>query len=155
MSESLSFTITMERRKGLEFRVTFDWPEVQDLTLDEPSPLGQQRGPNAARLVAAAVGNCLTASLLFCLQRSKVDVGAVRTEVEGSLKRNERGRLRLAGFRTRIHLGVAGAERDKLTRCLALFEDYCVVTASIRDGIPVVVEVVDRDGHPLTAAQET
>lgn len=151
MSESMSFTITMERLEGLEFRVTFDWPEVQDLTLDEPAPLGQQRGPNAARLVAAAVGNCLTASLLFCLQRSKVDVGAVRTEVEGSLKRNERGRLRLAGFRARIHLGGAGAERDKLARCLALFEDYCVVTASIRDGIPVAVEVVDRDGHPLTA----
>lgn len=152
MSESLSFTISMERVEGLEFRVKFDWPEVEDVILDEPSPLGRQRGPNASRLVAAAVGNCLTASLLFCLQRSKVDLGPVRTEVEGKLARNERGRLRIAGFRTRIHLPVAADEREKLARCLGLFEEYCVVTASIRQGIPVEVEVVDRDGRPLAPA---
>lgn len=152
MSESLSFTISMERVEGLEFRVKFDWPEVEDVILDEPSPLGRQRGPNASRLVAAAVGNCLTASLLFCLQRSKVELGPVRTEVEGSLARNERGRLRIAGFRTRIHLPVAADEREKLARCLGLFEEYCVVTASIRQGIPVEVEVVDRDGRLLAPA---
>ncbi len=154
MSESMTFKISMERVEGLEFRVRFDWPEVEDVILDEPSPLGHQRGPNASRLVAAAVGNCLTASLLFCLQRSKVDVGPVRTEVEGSLARNERGRLRIAGFRARIHLPVTGDERDKLARCLGLFEDYCVVTASVRDGIPVDVEVVDRDGRSLLVAHE-
>jgi len=150
----MSFKITMERVEGLQFRVSFDWPGVAELTLDEPSPLGHQRGPNASRLLAAAVGNCLTASLLYCLQRSKVDLGVVQTEVEGSLARNERGRLRIAGIRARIHLPVAQEEREKLARCLGLFEDYCVVTASVRDGIPVEVEVVDRDGHPLLAAHE-
>ncbi len=154
MSESMSFRITMERVEGLEFRVTFDWPGVAELTLDEPSPLGGQRGPNASRLLAAAVGNCLTASLLFCLQRSKVDLGPVHTEVEGSLARNERGRLRIAGMRARIHLPVGQEEREKLARCLGLFEDYCVVTASVRDGIPVEVEVVDREGRSLMAVHE-
>lgn len=149
MSEAMSFTITMEQVAGLEFRVTFDWPEAGELTVDEPAPLGGQRGPNASRLLAAAVGNCLSASLLFCLQRSKVELGQVRTRVEGSLARNDRGRLRIAGFRTRIELPVGAEERERLTRCLGLFEDYCVVTASVRQGIPVEVEVVDRDGNSL------
>lgn len=154
MAESLTFAITMERVEGLEFRVKFDWPEVEEMTMDEPFPLGHQHGPNASRLVAAAVGNCLTASLLFCLQRSKVELGPVHAEVEGTMARNERGRLRIAGFRARIHLPVAGDERDKLARCLGLFEEYCVVTASVRNGIPVEVEVVDRDGRSLMPAHE-
>ena len=35
------------------------------------------------------------------------------------------------------------------SRCLELFEDYCVVTDSIRHGIPVAVEVVDENGMVL------
>lgn len=149
MSETMSFSLTMERVQGLEFRVTFDWPEAPPLTIDEPPPLGHQRGPNASRLLAAAVGNCLTASLLFCLQRAKLELGPVRTEVTGQLSRNERGRLRLAGFGVRIHLPVGEEEKESLRRCLELFEDYCVVTASVRQGVPVAVEVLDREGKAL------
>lgn len=149
MSETASFTITMEQVTGLEFRVHFDWPEAADLTLDEPAPLGGQRGPNASRLLAAAVGNCLTASLLFCLQRAKVELGPVRTQVTGWLERNDRGRLRIGGFRVRIHMPVGSDEHERLARCLAIFEDYCVVTASVRRGIAVEVEVLDRDGRTL------
>ena len=36
-----------------------------------------------------------------------------------------------------------------LDRCMAQFEDFCVVTESIRHGIPVDVEVVDAAGRPL------
>jgi hypothetical protein len=34
-------------------------------------------------------------------------------------------------------------------RCLGLFEDFCVVTASVRQGIPVKVEVVDANGETV------
>jgi hypothetical protein len=39
-----------------------------------------------------------------------------------------------------------------LPRCLDLFEDFCVVTASVRQGIPVTVEVVGPAGEVLHRA---
>jgi uncharacterized OsmC-like protein len=140
--------VTMEQVEGLEFRVRFDWEEAGELLLDEPEPLGHRRGPNATRLLAAAVGNCLTASLAFCLHRSRATVQGLTTTVTGQVVRNDKNRLRVGNLDVRIQLP-AGVEGAALERCLGMFEDFCTVTASIRQGIPVAVEVVDAAGTPV------
>lgn len=148
MSETTSFTITLEQQDGFDFRVKFDWPDNPDLLLDEPEPLGKRHGPNAARLVGAAVGNCLSASLVFCLRsKFKQDPGPLRASVTGRLARNERGRIRIGGLSVRIELAEDASALQHLDRCMAQFEDFCVVTESIRHGIPVDVEVVDAAGR--------
>jgi uncharacterized OsmC-like protein len=148
MSEEPRFTFTMEQLQDFEFKVKFDWDGVADLLLDEPAPLGRNAGPNASRLVGAAVGNCLTASLLFCLRKSRVQTTGMKTTVSGTMTRNEKGRMRLGGFDVRI--AVEGLEDpSRAQRCLGLFEDFCVVTASVKQGIPVSVEVVDDKGNKL------
>jgi hypothetical protein len=38
-------------------------------------------------------------------------------------------------------------------RCLEQFEDFCIVTQSIRQGIPVSVSVVDAIGKVAAVAQ--
>ncbi len=150
MAGEHELSVTIEHIQGLEFKVAFDWPEAGEVMMDEPEPVGHRRGPNASRLLAAAIGNCLTASLLFCLQRSKVELGGVTTAtVTGRTVRNGRGRLRVGGYAVRIALPVATADRERVERCLRLFEDYCVVTPSVRQGIDVTVDVVDRDGGTL------
>ena len=45
--------------------------------------------------MGAAVGNCLAASLLFCLEKARVPVTDIRARVEGYVVRNESGRLRV------------------------------------------------------------
>jgi len=155
MNESPSFTITVEQEQGYDFRVKFDWPDNPDLLLDEPEPLGQRHGPNAARLVAAAVGNCLAASLVFCLRsKFKQNPGPLRASVTGQLARNDRGRYRIGGLSVRIELAEDASALQHLERCMAQFEDFCVVTESIRHGIPVDVEVVDAAGRSLHARRE-
>jgi len=152
MTESTAFTITLQQEEGFDFRVKFDWPDNPDLLLDEPEPLGHRHGPNAARLVAAAVGNCLCASLLFCLRtKFKQNPGPLRATVTGQLARNERGRIRFGGLGVRIQLAEDASALQHLERCMAQFEDFCVVTESIRRGIPVSVEVVDAAGRPVHA----
>lgn len=154
MDETMSFTLELEQLQDYEFRVKFDWPNVPDLKLDEPAPLGRASGPNAARLIAAAVANCLSSSLLFCMRKFKQTPGALRAEVRGELKRNERGRLRIGRFDATIRLAEPAAAIAHFDRCLAQFEDFCVVTESVRHGIPVGVRVVDASGAEVFAAGE-
>ncbi len=96
MANETTFTVSLTQEEDYQFRVTFDSPEIATLLVDEPAPLGKNEGPNAARLAAAAVASCLSASLLF--------------------------------------------------------EDFCIVTQSVRQGIPVHVEVKDAKGKVVHQA---
>jgi organic hydroperoxide reductase OsmC/OhrA len=146
-SHAQSFKLTLEQEQGYEFRVKFDWPGVPELLLDEPEPLGTRRGPNAARLVAAAVANCLSASLVFCLQgKFKQNPGPIKAEVTGRLERNERGRYRIAGIDVAITMSDEVDSVQHFDRCAGQFEDFCIVTESIRKGISVSVTVTDAAG---------
>lgn len=137
----LGFTIEMEQTEDYAFRIRFDRDRFAPLVMDEPPPLGKETGPNASRILAAAIGNCLSASLLFCARKGRIEVGPIRTKVTVRTARNDRGRLRIAGVRVDIDPRLSEAERQKALRCLDLFEDYCIVTQSVRQGIPVEVSV--------------
>lgn len=141
--------VTIELLDGYRFMVDFDQDGVPPLLVDEPEPLGEGAGPSAARLLAAAVGNCLSASALYCLRRARIDVYGMHTRVEASLGRNEAGRLRVKAVRVRIEPVVEDSQRARMRRCLELFEDFCVVTQSVRQGIDVDVAVA-----PISAEVE-
>lgn len=141
MSDAPTFSLVLEQRERFLFDVTFDDPRWPTLRLDEPPPLGDGLAPDASRALGAAIGNCLAASLLFCLQKARVPVTGLRAEVRGELLRNEKGRLRIASVRVVLRPSVEGVPAERLTRCLDLFEDFCVVTQSVREGIDVEVLV--------------
>ena len=66
--------VTVRRTQGFEFVATFeDMPEKSSMRFDEPGPLGENRAPNAAAGLGAAVGDCLAASLTFCLKKARLD----------------------------------------------------------------------------------
>jgi organic hydroperoxide reductase OsmC/OhrA len=152
MSEEGRFTLHLEQLEGYEFKVRFDWDNVPDLVVDEPPPLGGRQGPNPSRLLAVAAANCLSASLLYCVTKNEPPAGALKTAVTCRMVRNDKQRLRIGGLAVRIEVDEALAEAARFKRCLDLFEDFCVVTASIRDGIPVAVEVCDPAGNVLHSA---
>jgi organic hydroperoxide reductase OsmC/OhrA len=141
MEEKREFNVSLALQDGYRFMVDFEQPDVPLLQVDEPSPLGGGDGPNAARLLGAAVGNCLAASLLFCLQRARVEVRDLRVGVQGSIVRSDAGRFRIGGLRVVLQPDIAAEDRDRMDRCLGLFEDFCIVTQSIRDGVDVEVAV--------------
>jgi uncharacterized OsmC-like protein len=142
---SSEFTIEIDQIEDYAFRVRFDKDQFAPLSMDEPPPLGKDSGPNASRILAAAVGNCLSASLLFCARKGRMEIGPIHTRVRAQLTRNERGRWRVARIQAEIDPRIPPAERENAMRCLDLFEDYCVVTASVRQGIPVEVSVKGLD----------
>ena len=134
------FLIHVEQVDGFDFRVRFDKEEYAELRMDEPAPLGQDTAPNPARIVAAAIGDCLSASLVFCLKRRGVAVSGLRSEVRVQLVRNEKKRLRIGKVAVSIH-PQSPIPDEALDACLKTFEDFCVVTQSVREGIEVSVDV--------------
>jgi organic hydroperoxide reductase OsmC/OhrA len=136
-----TFSLSLDRIERYRFDAVFDDPSWAPVHLDEPTPLGEGSAPNAARMLGAAIGNCLSSSLIFCLEKARVPVGDVTARVEGHLRRNERGRLRIGEVKVTIQPRVEGIPRARLARCLELFEDFCVVTQSVRDGFDVQVDV--------------
>lgn len=141
MSDAPTFAVSLEQRERFVFDVAFDDPGWPLLRLDEPAPLGDGSAPNASRILGAAVGNCLAASLLFCLQKARVPVTGLKAEVRGELARNEKGRLRIASMGVVIRPTLDAVGPERIARCLELFEDFCVVTQSVREGIDVHVSV--------------
>ena len=141
MSEEKTFRVEVNREKDFVFVADFGLDGVAPLVMDEPEPLGAESGPNASKIIAAAMGNCLSASLLFCLQKSRVDVSGMRARVEGVTARNEGGRWRIREMNVEISPDVSEGDRGKLERCVELFEEFCVVSQSVREGIPINVVV--------------
>ena len=135
------FDVTLRRLEGFQFDAEFDGEKMANLLMDEPEPVGEDEGPNAARVLGAAVGNCLSASLLFCLQKARVAVENMETDVHGIVSRNEDNRLRVSRIQVRIEATIPPEDQDRVPRCLKVFEDFCIVTGSVRQGIDIEVEV--------------
>ncbi len=148
MSEQ-TFTITLEQRQDYEFLVRFGKESIADLVTDEAAPLGKDAGPNPARVLAAAVANCLSASLLFALRKFKNQPEPITATATTRIGRNDQNRLRIQGIDVQIRTGRKAAEMEHLDRILAQFEEFCIVTQSVRDGLQVNVSVVDAEGAVL------
>ena len=136
-----TFTLSVEQVDNFEFRVRFDKEQYAELTMDEPPPLGRDSAPNPARILAAAIGNCLSASLVFCLKRRGFMTDGLRSTLKVELTRNANKRLRVGRVDVTLHVPDA-VPQEALDACLSSFEDFCVVTQSVREGLDVGVNVV-------------
>ena len=134
--------VTLRRARGFEFVAQFDdVPEKPSILFDEPAPVGDSRAPNAAAVLGAAVGDCLAASLTFCLRRVRLDPEHLTVHVATHVARKAGGRLRITGIDVELAPQLAEGDDPGLDRCERLFEDFCTVTESVRHGIPVQVTV--------------
>ena len=146
MSEAL--TITLTQQADNQFLVDFGG-DLAPLLTDEPPPLGGGTGPKPDHLLQAAVGNCLLASLLFALRKFKQEPGTLSAQITSTVDRNEAKRLRVLGIQVDIRFTAAATGLEHLDRVLAQFEDFCTVSQSVQQGIPVSVSVTDGTGRRL------
>lgn len=146
-NENSTTRVHIALTQGYEFLATFpDLADASTITVDEAPPLGSGIGPNPAALLAAAVGNCLAASLVFCLRKSRAEIDRISADVSLRMTRNAAGRFRIRDIDVALSPEVATTDLNRLMRCDDLFEDFCIVTQSVRNGIPVNVTV---NGTPV------
>jgi organic hydroperoxide reductase OsmC/OhrA len=66
-----------------------------------------------------------------------------------TIVRNEKKRLRIGRIDVALQMSEVLSGAPKMKRCMNLFEDFCVVSDSIRNGIPIGVEVRDHTGEVI------
>ena len=140
--------VTLTQQQDYQFRIEFEG-NMPALISDEPAPLGGGTGPSPVQMLSAAVGNCLSDSLLFALRKFKQAPEPIRCEITAEVGRNPEGRMRVLSMAARLSLGVPAASLAHLDRVLDQFEAYCTVTQSVGQGIPIAIEVADSTGTRL------
>jgi uncharacterized OsmC-like protein len=140
--------VSLRQKQDYQFDIDFG-SGIPGLVGDEPAPLGAGAGPSPVQLLAAAVGNCLSDSLLFALRKFKQAPEPITCDVTAEVGRNPEGRLRVLSLHAVLTLGVAAAKLEHLDRVLAQFESYCTVTQSVGQGIAIELEVHDVLGQRL------
>jgi uncharacterized OsmC-like protein len=140
--------ISLKQQQDYRFEVGFG-AGLPALQTDEGPPLGQGAGPTPVQLLGAAVGNCLSASLVFALRKFKLAAEPLQTTVEPEVGRNAEGRLRVLSLKVVLTLGAPAASLAHLDRVLGGFEAYCTVTQSVAPAIAVEVQVFDSLGARL------
>lgn len=140
--------VTLTQQQDYRFEVSFG-EGVAPLMADEPPPLGQGQGPSPVQLLAAAVGNCLSDSLLFALRKYKQAPEPIHCTVDAEVGRNPENRLRVQRITAVLRLGVPASSLQHLDRVLEQFEAFCTVTQSVGAAIPIALQVFDADGLQL------
>ncbi|HEY6748080.1 MAG TPA: OsmC family protein [Mycobacteriales bacterium] len=107
---------------------------------DEPDPVGDASAPATPALLGAAVGHCLSASLLEALRHAHVPVRTCDTEVTAMVRPNADGLPRIDHVDVVIR-PVLEADSPRTGRCEEVFERHCTVTSSVRTGIDIRVRV--------------
>lgn len=141
MADDSVHHVTVRLARDYEFVAEFnDVPGAGPVMFDEPRPVGSGQAPTATDMLGAAVGNCLCASLAFCLRKGRVELRGLTAQVTTHVTRNDKGHHRISAIDVQLTptLGRTGTPID---RCAGLFEDFCTVTASVRHGIPVSVSL--------------
>jgi len=141
-------SVHLRQMHDYQFEMTFG-DAMPVVVADEPPPLGQGTGPSPVQLLAAAVGNCLSDSLLFALRKFKQAPDPIHCTVQAEVGRNADARLRVLSMKAVLTLGVPGPSLQHLDRVLDQFEAFCTVTQSVGQGIPITVEVQDSAGFRL------
>ncbi len=149
MSTGSEVRVAVTQVGDYAFRVEFEGTQLEALITDEPSPLGHDEGPNPSRLLLAAIGNCMAASLLFALRKFRNQPGPIVATIRATPERNAAGRWRIPKAEVELRLAEPAASHVQMDRILSQFEEFCIVTQSVREGVAVSARVVDAEGRQL------
>ncbi len=139
-----------ESESQMIFKCDLGSMKVKDCYIDEEHyEEVDMLGPNPSRMLALGVLGCLSASFIFCLRKRNFKVDDFKGEAEVTLARNEQGFWRVKKIDVEITPKIEDPDALKRAKlCLkpmkddvSFFEQYCIVTQSVRAGIDVNVNL--------------
>ena len=143
MSEGMKPKVGITLEKEMIFRCQLGDMKVKDCYIDDThKDEVDMLGPNPSRLLGLALLGCLSASFIFCLKKKNLTLNDLNAEAELTIGRNEKGFWRVKKVDVDINIGISDpATRKRADQCRRMFEQYCVVTQAVREGIDVEVSL--------------
>jgi len=135
----------LEQVEKYEFTVRFPGSLHPPLVVDEPAPVGANRGPDPVQVLAAAVGHCMSSTLFNTLERAHVPSTPFHTTVRTEVGLNANGRRRVLSMALTIEAApVNENDRERFQHCVSIFEDFCTVSGAVREGVKISAAVRPR-----------
>ena len=149
MSEETKIKVGLNMEEEMIFKCDLGAINMADLYVDEKHKRSAEKiGPNPSRLLGLAVLSCLSASFEFCLQKRNLSIEDLNATAEITIIRNEKGFWRIKKIDCNIKPSIQDPKaRKRAEQCLktikdnVFYEQYCIVTESVRKGIEVNVNV--------------
>lgn len=143
MSDESKLKVGLTLEEEMIFKCDLGQIKMQNLYIDEKnSKEADKIGPNPSRLLALAVLGCLAASFTFCMQKKNFTLNDLEGKAEVIIKRNQKGFWRVKKINITINPKIEDPKmRKRADQCRKMFEQYCIVTQAVREGIEVNVNL--------------
>jgi uncharacterized OsmC-like protein len=143
MSEEMINKVGISLEDQMIFKCDLGSMKVKDLYIDETHKNEEDMlGPNPSRMLGLAILGCLSASFIFCLQKKNLSLEDLKAEAEVIIHRNEKGFWRIKRIDVNIKTIITDPEtRKRAEQCRKMYESFCIITQSVRDGIKIDVNL--------------
>ncbi|MHA1194521.1 MAG: OsmC family protein [Promethearchaeota archaeon] len=143
MSEEFSSKVNISLEKEMIFKCDLGDIKVADCYIDESNVKEiDMLGPNPTKLLGMAILGCLSASFIFCIKKRNLTLNNLKAEGTVIISRNNKGFLRVKKIDVKINTKINYPETLKRAKlCKKMFENYCTITQSVRNGINVNVDI--------------
>lgn len=143
MSDEMKTKVGLKLEENMIFKCDLGEMKVKDCYIDETHKEEvDMLGPNPSRMLGVAVLGCLSSSFIFCLKKKDFTLDNLKAEAEVTVARNDKGFWRVAKIDVNIDIEIDDPEaRKRADQCRKMFEQYCLVTQAVREGIDVEVNL--------------
>ncbi|MFX1234948.1 MAG: OsmC family protein [Promethearchaeota archaeon] len=143
MTETIKTKVRISLEEEMIFKCDLGEMKVKDCYIDDThKDEVDMLGPNPSRMLGLAVLGCLSASFIFCLKKREFNLKDLKAEAEVTVARNEKGFWRVKKINVDINSKIEDPEtRKRADQCRKMFENYCIVTQAVREGIDVEVNL--------------
>jgi len=143
MLNELKTRVSLKQEEEMIFKCDLGEIKIGNLYIDEKHDKYTEKiGPSPAKLLALSVLGCLAASFSFCLKKKGFSIAGLSGQAEVSLARNEKNFWRVKKIDVKISPKIDTPELQKRAdQCTKFFEQYCIISESLRNGIEVNLEL--------------
>lgn len=143
MATELNTKAGLKQVEEMVFKGELGSFKIDNLYIDERNvEKAEKIGTSPTKLLALSVLGCLAASFSFCLQKKNFSLSELEGRAQVTISRNDKGFWRVKKIDVEMIPQINTPEmRKRADQCAEFFEQYCIITESLRNGFQVNVNL--------------